>query len=96
MGSGDRERGGSIGFGEPAWDMLLHLVVHDGAASEDELVAAAGAPASIAEPYLAWMLSRALVTRRPAAQDQPRTVVQLEARAEALLTDYLLSKGMIA
>ena len=69
------------GFGEPAWDMLLHLTAYDGAAREDELLTAGGAPV-IASRYLTWLTSRQLVARQS-------DIVSLAPRGCELMEHYL-------
>lgn len=56
---------GADGFGEPAWDMLLWVCAHEGDGTEltvGAVLAAGVTRATIAAPYLDWLVTRDLVT----------------------------------
>ncbi|MGR6329232.1 hypothetical protein ACU5AX_09210 [Sphingomonas sp. XXL09] len=76
------------GFGEPAWDMLLILCVHDGPGgglTRDTLLDAAGGTRMIAERYLDWLASRELITVDVENGD---TVIRLQEHGRVLLQAY--------
>jgi hypothetical protein len=77
---------GADGFGEPAWDMLLWILAHEGDGTEltvDAVLAAAATPATIARPYLDWLATRDLVSMEPP---------ELTPRGRRELTRYLQSQ----
>jgi hypothetical protein len=79
-------------FGEPAWDMLLYLLI---AAHEQRQVtatnacAAAGAPTSTALRWLHTMQKREIIVWETDPGDQRRSFVRISAAAFADLNRYL-------
>lgn len=56
--------GASVGFGEPAWDMLLQLYIFDEAGrrcTSADLIDAAGVEAALAAPFLRWLATYGLI-----------------------------------
>ena len=76
------------GFGEPAWDMLLMLYVHDASLqpiTREALIVAAGSAANVADRYLDWLVSRGLV----ATDQDDQTIVRMQPSGRDLMDRYL-------
>lgn len=76
------------GFGEPAWDMMLMLYVHDASdqpVTMQQLLGASSAPAQVAARYLDWMASRGLATTARGEAD----CIRLEEAGRSMMEAYL-------
>lgn len=78
----------SDGFGEPGWDMLLALTILDAKGlplSRETMLSSSAVPAAIAERFLQWLSSRALI----ATSGQSGGDYVLTQRGRALMAAYL-------
>jgi DNA-binding MarR family transcriptional regulator len=81
-------------LGEPAWDMLLDLVVCEEKGEQvsvSSLCIASCVPATTALRWIGALEARKLVCRFKDIDDGRRIYVQLTDNARATLTDYLLA-----
>lgn len=80
-------------FGEPAWDMLLHLLraelAHEGMSVSSACIAA-GVPASTGLRWLKMFEEQGLVIRRCDAGDAEGTYVALSSTGSSAIRRYFL------
>jgi DNA-binding MarR family transcriptional regulator len=78
-------------FGEPAWEMLLHLYSMAGAArqSMSRLAQLSGSSKATALRWIDYLLDRGLVSRRPHPTDLRTTFVELTDKGREKLEAYL-------
>ena len=83
---------GASMFGEPAWEMLLHLYLaesHGTRLNVSRISEASGAPDTTALRWLDYLENRRLVRRDPHPTDARASFVVLTERAHELLGAYL-------
>ena len=83
-------------FGEPAWDMLLDLLICQADSrlvSVSSLCIGSGSSSTTALRYLCLMEERGLVQRIPDQDDGRRTFVRLTATGTIAISDVLLASG---
>lgn len=83
-------------FSEPAWDMLLNLLIasREGQRlSVKALMLGSGAPHSTAHRYLGLLEGERLVSRTPDECDARRVFVELTERGRGLLAAVLLESS---
>lgn len=79
-------------FGEPAWDMLLHLYIADWSGHRHTvvtLIKAAGATMTTGLRWLDVLYAQKLAERREHPTDKRSSFVQLTPRARDALNSYL-------
>jgi DNA-binding MarR family transcriptional regulator len=78
-------------FGEPAWEMLLHLYSMAGAArqSMSRLAQLSGSSKATALRWIDYMLDRGLVSRQPHPTDLRTAFVELTDKGREKLEAYL-------
>jgi DNA-binding MarR family transcriptional regulator len=82
-------------FGEPAWDMLLALLVRDRFATSLSLTALgaeSGAPASSGLRWISYLEDHDLITRNASGHDQRIQLVELTEKARDLFSDFFLAE----
>lgn len=87
---------GGVPVGEPAWEILLYLLVRDAdgeRVSVSDACAASGVPTTTGLRYLAYLTQQGHVVREPDPEDARRTLVRLTRdmrwRLTALLTQEI-------
>ncbi len=94
-----RERGlafGDCAFGEPVWDVMLHLFIagnEQRRVSASALAAAIDAPQSTVLRWIAIMEERGQLVRRADEVDRRRTFVELAASLRSRVADHLARVG---
>ncbi len=86
-------------FGEPSWEMLLHLYIahiEGTPLSTKAVLAASGAPTTTALRHLSVLELERLITRRPSEQDQRVVLVELSERGFRKFQEYFLSRLEVA
>lgn len=78
-------------FGEPAWEMLLHLYTMAGAArqSMSRLAQLSGSSKATALRWIDYMLDRGLISRQPHPTDLRTAFVELTDKGREKLEAYL-------
>ena len=79
-------------FGEPAWDMLLDLFIHEAHGKRVSITSvcrAAGVPPTTALRWLSLLEAEAMVERVPAVHDLRVQYVRLTEQAKLALTRWL-------
>lgn len=80
-------------FGEPGWDILLYLYVHDFKHQNVSIKSAtfgSGVPPTTALRWLSVLEGKGLISSKLDASDQRRRFVSLTPRASEIMTRYLL------
>lgn len=90
-----KRRSGLFGkamFGEPAWDMLLALYVHDWTGARftvSALIEHLGTPTSSASRWLLYLSAEGLIHREEHPTDRRKCFVSLSSRGRSLIETYL-------
>ena len=82
-------------FGEPSWEMLLHLYIakFEGQSLPTKAVlAASGAPTTTALRHLSELELKGLVTRKPSNKDQRVILIELTEKAYRKFHTYFLNR----
>lgn len=83
-------------FGEPAWDMMIDLFLHEGEGkpvSTSSICIASGLPTSTALRLLQRLCDEAMVTRIADPSDGRRNFIRLAPEVRDRLTDYFAAYG---
>ena len=85
-------------FGEPAWDILLDLAMHEGQGRQVSITGAcigSGVPLTTALRWITVLDQKGLIARLPDPLDQRRTFVSLTGLGRALLRTYVKRSAVL-